>query len=96
MDVAGAIKAAVSGGAGWLGLDLVRHKSLRHPLGRRVRLINGLGVDLVIDVGANEGQYARELRTFGYDGLIISLEPLAKPYAILQAASRRDAKWRVI
>ena len=32
------------------GVDLIRLDSVRHPLGRRVRLIRSLGIDLVLDV----------------------------------------------
>lgn len=78
------------------GLELVRHRSLRHPVGRRIRVLHALGVDLVVDVGANEGQYARELRGFGYTGEIISIEPLSGPYQTLAAAAAKDSKWRVI
>jgi FkbM family methyltransferase len=96
MNVLRALKAAVAGGAWRLGLDLVRHQSLRHPVRRRALLIHALEVDLVIDVGANEGQYAQELRAFGYKGDIISLEPLAEQYRALAAAAKGDPKWRVI
>jgi FkbM family methyltransferase len=51
------------------------------------------GVDLVIDVGANGGQYASGLRAAGYAGRIVSFEPLSEPHGRLAAASSRDADW---
>jgi FkbM family methyltransferase len=51
------------------------------------------GVDLVIDVGANRGQYASGLRAAGYHGRIVSFEPLREPYRQLAAASVADAGW---
>jgi FkbM family methyltransferase len=54
-----------------------------------------LRVDLVLDVGANEGQFARELRTF-YKGPLVSIEPASQPFAVLQAASAGDAEWRTV
>lgn len=51
------------------------------------------GVDTVLDVGANTGQFAHDLRRAGYSGRIISLEPLSGPYASLLAATDGDALW---
>lgn len=59
-------------------------------LGRHLR---GLGIDTVLDVGANEGQYGRLLRQIGFRGRIVSFEPLRDTFATLQAVSRKDQKW---
>ena len=53
------------------------------------------GIDLVLDVGANTGQYAMKLREFGYQGHIISFEPLSEAYASLAKNSSIDPKWSV-
>jgi len=51
-------------------------------------------VDLVLDVGANTGQYARQIREeLDYQGRIISFEPLSKAYSSLEAASVHDPLW---
>ena len=62
----------------------------------RSELIREAGVDLVIDVGANEGQYAGEMRAYGYMAPIVSLEPLSGAFEVLAAASARDPAWRAI
>ncbi|MFM5884198.1 MAG: FkbM family methyltransferase [Novosphingobium sp.] len=47
-------------------------------------------IDTVIDVGANTGQFAREMRGKFPRAHIISFEPLPEPFAELQAWARAD------
>lgn len=65
-------------------------------LARVVRLLGGLDVGVVIDVGANEGQFGRDLRAMGYTGRIISVEPLTGPFLRLAGAARRDPAWTTV
>lgn len=51
-------------------------------------------VDLVLDVGANAGQFGEELRREGYKGEIISFEPLSRPFNDLNRKCARDKKWQ--
>lgn len=58
------------------------------------RFIAHFGVDCVIDVGANAGQYATMLRSdVGFTGTIISFEPNPAVYAHLAQAAGKDARW---
>ncbi len=45
---------------------------------------------LVLDVGANQGQFAAKMRGLGHKGPIASFEPMAAAYARLAAAAKGD------
>ena len=67
-----------------------------HHLGRRMMLMRSYGIDLVLDVGANTGQYAQRLRELGYGGEIVSFEPMREAFDELRRNSERDAAWSVL
>jgi FkbM family methyltransferase len=48
---------------------------------------------MILDVGANEGQFALSMRKLGYLGNIRSFEPLSKTYEILKLNAKDDQKW---
>lgn len=50
----------------------------------------GRPIDLVVDVGANTGQFAREMRGKFPSARIVSFEPLPEPFAELAAWAARD------
>jgi len=80
------------------GLDRVGYRVNRLPTPPdtcRLRAIERLGIDLVLDIGANVGQYACALRRYGYRGRIVSFEPLPGAFAALSAAAARDPLWQV-
>jgi FkbM family methyltransferase len=60
----------------------------------RSRLLSTLAIDLVLDVGANRGQYARDLRRAGYRGRIVSFEPLPDAFSNLSDAFSSDPQWQ--
>ena len=57
------------------------------------RLLAACQIEVVIDVGANVGQFAKSMRTLGFKGRIISFEPSSAQFKALEAASRDDPKW---
>ncbi|MBS4058919.1 MAG: FkbM family methyltransferase [Bacteroidetes bacterium] len=62
---------------------------------RLLKLLTVQNIDLVIDVGANQGQYANQLFELGYTGKVLSFEPLSLAYQKLQTASRAYPSWEV-
>lgn len=60
-----------------------------------VAVLTHEGVDAVIDVGANTGQYGQMLRRHGYRGPILSFEPLPDARRALGGAARGDPLWRL-
>ena len=50
-------------------------------------------IDLVLDVGANSGNWAIDLRNWGYNGKIISFEPLDTEFKLLSEKSIKDSNW---
>lgn len=51
--------------------------------------------NVVFDIGANAGQFALDLRSCGYDGKIISFEPLSSARKMLLKKSARDNNWEM-
>ena len=78
-----------------VGLDVQRYPQ-SDPLHGLSLLLAHLGIDLVVDVGANDGGYARALRRLGYRGRIFSVEPLAQPFASLNAQADADTLWEAV
>jgi FkbM family methyltransferase len=58
-------------------------------------LFSLLHIDLIIDVGANTGQFASQCRTYGYHGEIISFEPSSSAHAALLQSAASDPRWTV-
>jgi FkbM family methyltransferase len=65
-------------------------QKLRHQL-----LFSQLPIDLVLDVGANTGQFVHQCRAAGYKGEIISFEPSAAAHAGLLQSAAPDPFWTV-
>ncbi len=78
-----------------LGFDLHRLTPSSNPAFQLLKALNRFDIDMVLDVGANVGQFASELRSIGYKGNLVSFEPLSAAHMALSEAAGRDPKWRV-
>jgi len=78
-----------------VGLKVVRDRPERDMTALLLHKSAERGVRTVLDVGANTGQFAAELRRRGYRGPIISFEPLSHAHALMLAAAATDPGWIV-
>ena len=62
---------------------------------RLLNLARHFGVDRIIDVGANHGQFANDMRRGGFTGIIHSFEPLRECYHYLRTVAEDDPDWRI-
>jgi FkbM family methyltransferase len=64
-------------------------------LKRRTKIVKHYNIDLLFDIGANQGQYAKKMRQLGFHHRIVSFEPLKNAFNELQKASEHDKRWKV-
>jgi FkbM family methyltransferase len=88
------MKRAIQSLLNELGFEV--HRISWFPSARRFRMIRELGINLVLDVGANNGGYALGLRESGYRGAIWSYEPLHDVFAVLDKAAAGDDLWKTV
>ena len=77
------------------GLVVQRKKITNQPMQRLAQLLKNRDVGLVFDVGANTGQFAEELLEAGFDGRIVSFEPLPDEWRILSSRAAKWSTWEV-
>jgi FkbM family methyltransferase len=78
-----------------VGLDVRRFRPATSADAALQQMLSLHGVNLVLDVGANTGQFGMLLREVGYAGRIVSFEPLSAARAKLASAARRDPLWEI-
>lgn len=59
-------------------------------------ILRELGINCVLDVGGNRGQFGLRLRDAGYDGRIVSFEPLSHLAQQLHEHADQDPEWHVV
>ena len=61
-----------------------------------VRVLTKFNINLVIDIGANTGQFAQKIKDFGYKKEILSFEPMASAYKQLLKNSKNSESWKTL
>jgi FkbM family methyltransferase len=78
------------------GLEIVHQRVENDPARQLMLALRHHNIRLVIDVGANAGQYGEELLRAGFDGEIYSIEPQPDAHARLRDRARRWKRWTVL
>lgn len=78
-----------------LGWDIYRFTPSSSPQMQIITILKKKNVNLIFDIGANIGQFAKGLRSAGYQNQIISFEPLKSAHSKLLKIAKKDNKWHV-
>lgn len=78
-----------------IGIEAHRYNPSASKSARLIAALRTYKIDLVFDVGANDGQFAREIRAGGYSGQIVSVEPMTSAHERLSDLSQGDSAWHV-
>lgn len=65
------------------------------PIAQKCRMWDRYGVSLMLDVGANIGQFGCDIRQAGYTGRIVSFEPLPKAFERLRPLASKFPVWEM-
>lgn len=63
---------------------------------RLCRSLDHARIDTVIDIGANVGQFGQMVRSAGFAGRIVSVEPLDAAHGVLARRSSSDSRWSTV
>jgi FkbM family methyltransferase len=78
-----------------LGWDIHRFDPNSNDYIQLLQSLDHFKIDILFDIGANKGQFSSYLRMFGYEGKIVSFEPLSDAHKILEKTAHTDGKWIV-
>lgn len=77
------------------GYEIVRYGSDAHLDEFIVEMLTREHCDLILDIGANEGQFAQSVLSKGCRIPIVSIEPLTSVHSRLESNSKRFRNWSV-
>ena len=77
------------------GIDIHRFNPEEDFIHQVVLAMKKVKIDVVFDIGANVGQFSSEIRNKGYNGKIVSFEPLTTARDRLVKIASTDTNWYV-
>jgi len=78
-----------------IGWELHRLKPSSDPTAQLLAALNQARINTVFDIGANIGQFTSDLFSLGFDGKVISFEPLEEAHAQLSSSAKSNINWFV-
>ena len=72
------------------GFEITRYQPANSPMAQLSKALEVAKIDIVFDVGANVGQFAKAIREHGYMGKIVSFEPLTTAREKLNFIAQTD------
>lgn len=78
------------------GRDIIRYTPLFSTEARLAHILNWLRIDVIVDVGAGHGEFGNEVLANGFEGSVISVEPLQNAHDDLVRAARKYPRWTVV
>lgn len=78
-----------------LGLNVERFFGKDLDMIGLVKIAKEQQIDLLLDVGANTGQFSKKIIEAGFDKKVISFEPLSSAYPTLQENAKKITNWEV-
>jgi FkbM family methyltransferase len=77
-----------------LGIDLSSYPN--GNLLRKLELLNLNKINLIFDVGASDGGFAKQMRSIGYRERIVSFEPISVSFKKLAKNAQSDKYWTAV
>ncbi|MDA7891099.1 FkbM family methyltransferase [Akkermansiaceae bacterium] len=78
-----------------LGYQIKRLKHIKNNEYQIYTILKNEDPDVILDVGANRGQFAMDLIRNGWNSDIISFEPMSVEHSVLRKRAERYENWRV-
>lgn len=78
-----------------LGYELIKERKSPSLRSHLRNVFDRYRIDVVLDVGANLGQFGTMIRKAGYRGHIYSFEPVTASFERLSEAAQGDDRWHV-
>jgi FkbM family methyltransferase len=78
-----------------VGFRVIRNTCKNNDDLQICRILQSYYITDILDVGANSGQFAKGLILAGYNGQIISFEPLSSVYEELMSQAAKHDNWQV-